>query len=274
MRPVTILPIGALAAAALAAPVSASAAPGGSYLELGTPVAGASAARRGHEGHIEVQSYAFGAARKGWDGTVKGGSIAAERKGWDGSVKGSGVAAAGPAAPTGQGAKFGAIAGAHRADGLAAGKVSMQDISAPSMTSGPPKASPLTSGRVGDGSAAGAGPGTSAPATGIGAATPKPISHDIRTNVVARTAAPPPAVPPAPGSITVDGNFPGCTVGAAYSGAMLQLAGVRYELSDVQITSCPAARSSMAGEWRTADGLSLNYRKVKVRAWDPEKKED
>ena len=258
MRPATILPICTLAAAALAAP--ASAAPHTSYLELGAPVAGASATRRGHEGHIEVQSYAFGAARKGWDGTVKGGSVAAERKGWDGSVKGNTTA------------KFGAIAGAHRNDGLAAGKVSMQDISAPSMTSGPPKSSPLTSGRVADSSAAAdVGPGQQ----GAKIAQPKAVSHDLRTNVVARTAAPP--APPASGSLTVDGNFPGCAVGARYAGAVLQLAGVRYAMTDVQITSCPApvpaTRSSMAGEY-LRESLSLNYKKVTVRGWNPEKKEE
>jgi hypothetical protein len=52
------------------------------------------AARKGWDGTVKGGSIAGDAAeRKGWDGTVKGGSItgdAAERKGWDGSVKGSG----------------------------------------------------------------------------------------------------------------------------------------------------------------------------------------
>ncbi|HTE29593.1 MAG TPA: SdrD B-like domain-containing protein [Chryseolinea sp.] len=55
-------------------------------------------ARKGWDGTVKGGSIATDAPseRKGWDGTVKGGSIAnesaAERKGWDGSVKGSGKA--------------------------------------------------------------------------------------------------------------------------------------------------------------------------------------
>ena len=64
------------------------------------------------------------------------------------------------------------------------------------------------------------------------------------------------------GSVTVSGSFPGCTVGAAYTDAMLQTAAARYELKDVQITSC--ARESVA----------LNYSKVIVRGWDPAKKQE
>ena len=103
-------------------------------------------------------------------------------------------------------------------------------------------------------------------------APPKAVSHDLRTNVVARTAP-----PPLDGSITVDGRFPGCTVGAKYATAVLRLADVGYVMTDVQITSCPAAvsaaRSSMAGEY-PGQHLSLNYKKVIVRGWDPEKKEE
>jgi hypothetical protein len=56
-------------------------------------------ARKGWDGTVKGGSIATdpSSERKGWDGTVKGGSIttepaAAERKGWDGSVKGSGKA--------------------------------------------------------------------------------------------------------------------------------------------------------------------------------------
>lgn len=103
-------------------------------------------------------------------------------------------------------------------------------------------------------------------------APPAAVSHDLRTNVVARIVA-----RPAQGSITVDGDFPGCTVGTQYADAVLQVPGARYELIDVQITSCPspasAMRSSMAGEYpRTS--LSLNYKKIMLRGWDPEKKEE
>ena len=228
MRLTTPYAIAALAAAAIAAP--ASAAPPAAFLELGAPVGGA--AHRGHQGYIELESYAFDAARKGWDGTVKGGSVTTERKGWDGSVKGNTVAQDSAAA-----AKFGAVAGAHRDSGVADPAAEAADAA---------KTKPK-----------------------------KTAQYDLKTSNVARTAPAP--APSAPGSVTVDGSFAACTVGAAYAGAVLQLAGVRYELTDVQITSCPAPTPTGAptlGGERSPDSLSLNYAKVKVRGWDPEKKEE
>lgn len=64
------------------------------------------------------------------------------------------------------------------------------------------------------------------------------------------------------GSVTVKGKFPGCTVGAAHSDAVLQTAAGRYELTDVLITSC------------SPESMSLNYAKVQVRGWDSAKKEN
>lgn len=64
------------------------------------------------------------------------------------------------------------------------------------------------------------------------------------------------------GSMMFRGSLPGCTVGAAYPDAVLQTADARYELKDVVISGC------------AGDGATLNYAKVKVRGWDPEKKED
>jgi hypothetical protein len=156
----------------------------------------------------DVASGQASGRRKGWDGTVKGGSNAvddaAARKGWDGSVKGNSVSSA----------KFGAIAGAHRDDSLG-----------------------------------------------------KPGAR------IAQPASP----PPVDGSITVDGSFPGCMVGSRYANAVLRGPGVRYVMTDVQIINCPtaagAARSSLAGEYMRGS-LSLSYKKVTVRGWNPEKKED
>ena len=243
MRLTNPFAICALAAAAMVGPALAPAFAASSdyFLKLGPIKGEVSAARKGgHQAEIEILSYSFGATRKGWDGSVKGGSSAA---------------------------KFGAISGVRRDDTIAnpAGKVSIQDISAPSMTSGPAKSTPLTSGRIGDTSAAAdVGPGEPAATT----AAPKAVSHDLRTNVA----------PPAEGSVTVEGNFPGCTVGAQHADAVLQVPGARYVLTDVQITSCPApdpaarSRSSMAGEYLRGS-LSLNYKKVTVRGWNPETKE-
>ena len=65
------------------------------------------------------------------------------------------------------------------------------------------------------------------------------------------------------GSVRVKVKFPwlDCKVGAAFPDAVLQNDAGRYEFKDVMITGC------------APDGVSLNYAKVIVRGWDPEKKE-
>ena len=88
MRPMTRTTIFALAAAAIAAPAVAAT---DMFLQLPPPKAGENAAAKGRENKVEVLSFRFGAARKGWDGTIKGGSSAA---------------------------KYGAVSGAHRDDSL------------------------------------------------------------------------------------------------------------------------------------------------------------
>ncbi len=64
------------------------------------------------------------------------------------------------------------------------------------------------------------------------------------------------------GSVTLSGRFPACRVGAAYDRAAIGHGHERYEMSDLVVTGC--ARESM----------SLNFAKVKVRGWNPEKKEE
>jgi hypothetical protein len=63
------------------------------------------------------------------------------------------------------------------------------------------------------------------------------------------------------GSIAVRGNFPDCAVGKRYAGAQFAGGGMQYQLEDLVIADC-------------GNGAAiLNYAKVKVRGWDPEKKE-
>ena len=64
------------------------------------------------------------------------------------------------------------------------------------------------------------------------------------------------------GSVTLSGRFPACRVGAAYDSAAIGHGNGRYEMSDVVVTSC------------ATESMSLNFAKVKVRGWDPEKKEE
>jgi RNA:NAD 2'-phosphotransferase (TPT1/KptA family) len=53
-----------------------------------------------------------------------------------------------------------------------------------------------------------------------------------------------------------------CKEGTAFPDAVLQNDAGRYELKDAIITGC------------APDGVSLNYSKVTVKGWNPEKKED
>ena len=75
------------------------------------------------------------------------------------------------------------------------------------------------------------------------------------------------------GSVTVTGNLPGCTVGAAYADAVLQTPTERFEFKDAIITSCTMSGST-GGDDRPTESVSLNYDKVIVRGWNPEKKEE
>ena len=66
------------------------------------------------------------------------------------------------------------------------------------------------------------------------------------------------------GAVRVKVKFPwlDCKVGAAFPDAVLQNDAGRYEFKDAIITGC------------APDSVSLNYAKVIVRGWNPEKKEE
>ena len=63
------------------------------------------------------------------------------------------------------------------------------------------------------------------------------------------------------GSVTLKGRFPACRVGTAYPNVAIGHGGERYDIQDATVTAC------------SPDGMSLNFKKVTVRGWDPEKKE-
>ena len=66
------------------------------------------------------------------------------------------------------------------------------------------------------------------------------------------------------GAVRVKVKFPwlDCKVGAAFPDAVLQNDAGRYEFKNVLISGC------------APDSVTLDYAKVRVRGWDPEKKED
>jgi len=63
------------------------------------------------------------------------------------------------------------------------------------------------------------------------------------------------------GSVTLAGRFPACRVGAAYPSAAIGHGTERYDMQDVTVTAC------------SPEGMSLNFKKVTVRGWNPETKE-
>lgn len=72
------------------------------------------------------------------------------------------------------------------------------------------------------------------------------------------------------GSITVRMRpAGGCTVGKRYSGAQFSASGKTYVLSDVQVADCGGSTADQPTE-----EVTFVYGKVKVRAWDPKKKEE
>lgn len=64
------------------------------------------------------------------------------------------------------------------------------------------------------------------------------------------------------GSVTLKGRFPACRVGATYPAVALSHDDDRYEMQDVTVADC------------SPDSIALNFKKVTVRGWDPEKKEE
>ena len=64
------------------------------------------------------------------------------------------------------------------------------------------------------------------------------------------------------GNVTLNGRFPTCRVGAAFPAATVGQGDERYEMRDVTVASC------------SPESMSLSFKKVTVRGWNPEKKED
>lgn len=196
------------------------------------------------------------------------------------------------APPPAGNAKYGAVGGMHRADGITGGnaresgeKGGTEDINigvgelqevggARTETIGaaqsPDAASGQTTGkrqhkpirvRAHDNAAA-------APAGGAAQFNPKEISV---TKQVAWQGVPRPLDR---GAVRVKVKFPwaGCRVGARYPALTLGGSAERYELTDAVVTHCGSASSG--GESLPMEEVGFNYRKVKVRGWDPEKKEE
>lgn len=92
------------------------------------------------------------------------------------------------------------------------------------------------------------------------------------------------ASPSPSGSMSFRGVVMGCGAGNRYPVAHLQTATADYHFRDVVITSCGLGGSGGSGGDRPMEEISFNYAKVtttirpadkvRVRGWDPEKKEE
>ena len=182
------------------------------------------------------------------------------------------------------------------AGGMGAGKVSMQDISAPSATSGAAKAKGEKGGTedinigVGElqktgeaeitlkGNAGTGGAGKHTPPTvTLKRGTTAAAAGGVRVAVGdvtgdgAQAASGLPtgkrqhkplmlSAPLAEGSVTVRGKFPGCAVGTRYPTIRLGNAARRYTLQDAIITSC----ATVPGGAAPMEEVSFNYAKIKT----------
>lgn len=188
---------------------------------------------------------------------------------------------------------------AHVGGGMGTGKVNMQDLS---VMRGPRQTTSLDGVQVAAGDVDGDGRADKA--------APKPVSHDLRTHVVARTApagdgdgdgrgdtaahvvkSPRDAAsgqssgkrthpgmmkiekPLSTGSITMNMKLAGCATGTRYPSAELTTPGGRYALHDLVVASCGGGGGGGAGDSMAMEQVTLSYSKIEVRGWDPKKKE-
>ena len=230
--------VAGIALACVVVPASAIAASADYFLKL-EGVDGESKDDK-HKGEIEIQSFSWGATQR--EGSGQADALT------DGLLilRNTAPPASGAAGGGGGGGMDAAKAGGT---GMGKGKASMSDLS---VMRGPRQTTSL------DGVQGATG------AEKFGA-----ISGAHRDDSVAGRADAALAAPLARGSVRIKVKFPwlDCRVGAAFPNAVLHNDAGRYELKDVIITSC-----SSGGD-RPMESLSLNYTKVIVRGWDPEKKE-
>ena len=268
----------AFIAAALAALAATSAA--ADTLKLGAPKGGNSSAAGSHKDWIEVQSYTIGHSRA--DPRANGEWIAdVERPQSSGSSAGSGGTNAMRMEDSAGKEKSGVRKGQWITD---AGRPATASVGgSQTMTVGggrtearklPPEL-PVMAGLVESSSGKATGKATANADNSSGQATGKRQHMPIRSRSYTEQSTPSHfpgrgvdiaaidgQISPGPGTLTVRGSLPGCRAGAAYDDAVLESRAGRHELTDVVISNC------------APDSVSLNYAKVKVRGWDPAKKQE
>lgn len=190
-----------------------------------------------HKGEIEIQSFSWGATRAS-DGQVDALTDGLLIIRYNSQPPASGAAGG----------------GGGGAGGMGAGKVSMQDMSVmrgPRQTAATDGSQSATGGEK-FGAVAGMQRDSSS-----GQATGKRQHKPLRARNYYDASA-----PPAQGSLTVAGKFPGCTVGARYPELSLAGRGKRFTLQDAIITSC--ARGTFQGEAVPMEEVSFNYAKIRT----------
>lgn len=160
---------------------------------------------------------------------------------------------------------------AHVGGGLGSGKANMQDIS---VMGGPRQTTAMDGTHVAAGDVDGDG---RADVASSGVKSPR----DAATGQASGRRTHPPLIkitkPLERGSISLAMKLPGCAVGNRYPSAELATPTERYTLHDLVVTSCDGGGGGGgggAGSSASMEQVSFNYAKVKVRAWDPAKKEE
>ena len=228
--------VACIALACVVVPASAASAAADYFLKL-EGVKGESKADK-HKGEIEIQSFSWGASR------ASDGSYDALT---DGLIIMRNTDPPAPAAA----AKAGGT-------GLGKGKASMSDLS---VMRGPRQTTSMDGTHVVAGDVDGDGRADAAAAG----------RHGVGMPSVKRTHSPIKIIRPLEtGSMTMNMKLAGCAVGTRYPSAELTTPGGRYALQDLVVASCGGG----SGGSLPTEQVTLNYTKVKVRAWNPEKKEE
>ena len=215
-----------------------------------------------HKGEIEIQSFSWGATQRDGGGQADAltDGLMIIRYASDPPPQAAGAAAGGTSGPGG------AAGGGAAGTGLGSGKVSVKDMS---VMRGPRQSTSV------DGSVTDAGGADSAAAAAAAGGKFGAVSGVRRDDNLASVKRTHPALvkitkPLETGSISLNMKLAGCAVGKRYPSAVLSTPRGLYTLLDIVVASCDAG----SGGGAPTEQVTLNYAKVKVRGWDPEKKED
>jgi hypothetical protein len=143
----------------------------------------------------------------------------------------------------------------HTSGGMGAGKANVQDIS---VMRGPRQTTAMDGTRVAAGDVDADGVADTADDN---VQSPRDSASGMASGKRTHPALIKITKPLETGTIILKAAIPGCAVGIRYPSAEVGTPDARYALTDVTVAAC-------------GEEVALDYAKVKVRAWDAEKKEE